>query len=332
MSKRNWEAYGKSTYDWSPGHEKMLRMTKTSLTSDFDFCPKQYQYKRIHRLPEPETDAMRKGTNVHDAIEQYYDRITPHIDELHTLLQRDKWDEAMTLALSVLDEKEYTMGEQDIIDTRIVWDLQRLFAEGKDHYLPVINEEEVHVFTEEEFELNGETHVVPVHWAGSIDRGYLADDGGVALMELKTGKWVQTKKGDEWQDSTFKMRSMRTEMAFYRELLKKAEHRYQNVTHWGWVYPSGEVEGMDPLNKFGNEQRSVNRIVYEKCTGRRGTDYRKSVERLKNGLLTAYFTSEFPTKPSTGKCAYCSFKDICPAWEGSDDPEEYLKKYKEEQA
>ncbi len=39
-------------------------------------------------------------------------------------------------------------------------------------------------------------------------------------MELKTGKWVQTKnKNDVWEDSSFKMQSMRTEMAFYKRLL-----------------------------------------------------------------------------------------------------------------
>ena len=74
MSKRDWEAYSKSTYDWKPGHEKRLRLTKSSLTSDFDFCPKQYEYKRIHKLPEPGTEAMTRGTNVHDAVEQLDDR------------------------------------------------------------------------------------------------------------------------------------------------------------------------------------------------------------------------------------------------------------------
>ena len=102
MSDRDWAAYAKSTYQWEPGHEKMLRITKSSLTSDFDFCPKQYEYKRIHRLPEPSTDAMTKGTNVHDAIEFYYNNVMPIVNELHTLVQRDKMKEALDLAKSVL--------------------------------------------------------------------------------------------------------------------------------------------------------------------------------------------------------------------------------------
>tara|TARA_R100001594_G_scaffold98672_3_gene133151 strand:- start:4150 stop:5154 length:1005 start_codon:yes stop_codon:yes gene_type:complete len=331
MSDRDWSAYAKSTYQWEPGHEKMLRITKTSLTSDFDFCPKQYEYKRIHRLPEPSTDAMIKGTNVHDAIEKYYDNIMPNVQELYTLVQRDKREEALALALSVLPEEEYTLGEGPVIETRIQWDLERLLAEGPDNYLPIINESEIHAFVDEQIEFNGETVTIPVHYAGSIDRGFAEKDGGVAIMELKTGKWVQTKnRNDEWQDSKFKVKSMRTEMAFYKTLLKMANHEYQNVTHWGWVYPSGSVTELEPLNKYGYEQRAIDRIFYESCTGRTNTTYSKTIDKLKTALLTAYLAEYFPTSPSAGKCAWCSFKGICPSWEGSDDPQEYRDNYEQD--
>ena len=326
MRDRDWSAYAKSSYIM--GDKPYLRMTKTSLTSDFDFCPKQYEYKRIHKLPEPSTDAMVKGTNVHDAIEEYYDNIMPHVKELYTLMQRDKKEEALQLALSVLEEQDYKLGEQGIIETRLNWDLQRLLAEGPDNYLPIINELEVHAFVDEEIEFNGETITIPVHYAGSIDRGFSEDDGGVAIMELKTGKWVQTlnKEGD-WSDSKFKLQSMRTEMAFYKELLKMANHEYQNVTHWGWVYPAGSVADIDSMNKYGYEQRAVDKIFYESCTGRTNTTYSKKITKLKNALLTAYLTEDFPTSPSAGKCAWCSFKSICPSWDGSDDPQEYRDNY-----
>jgi CRISPR/Cas system-associated exonuclease Cas4 (RecB family) len=325
---RNWAAYAKSTYQWQPGHEKMLRITKTSLTSDFDFCPKQYQYKRIHQLPEPSTDAMTKGTNVHDAVEEFYDNAMPIVEELFKLMQRDKREEALALALSILPEKEYTLGEQPVIETRIKWDLERLLSVGPDKYLPIMNELEVHAFVDEEFEFNGEMVPIPIHYAGSIDRGFSEEDGGVAIMELKTGKWVQSKnKDDEWNDSKFKMQSMRTEMAYYQYLLAKAEHQYQNVTHWGWVYPAGSGAQLDTYNKYGYEQRAVDRIVYEALNTRTVNTYRKKIEKLKAALLTAYLTDDFPAKPSTAKCAWCSFKSICPSWDGNDNPQEYLDEY-----
>jgi len=330
MSDRDWSAYAKSTYQWKPGHDKHLRMTKTSLTSDFDYCPKQYEYKRIHRLPEPSSEAMMKGNNVHEAIEVFYDNVPPVLDELHTLMQRNKTEEALQLALSVIPEQEYVLGEGPSIEQRIRWDLQRLLAGGKENYLPIINELEVHAFVEEEFEFNGEVHTIPIHFAGSIDRGYATDEGTYALMELKTGKWVQTKnRQDEWKDSKFKLESMRQEMAFYKYLLQVADHPYQDVSHWGWVYPSGNTAKLDPLNKYGYEQRSINKITYEPATGRTWTTFRKRVERLKTALLTAYLAEDFPTKPSTGKCAWCNFKSICPSWEGSDNPQEYLDNYEE---
>ena len=271
---------------------------------------------------------MVRGTNVHDAVEVYYNQIMPHLDELYTLMQRDKREEALALALSVMPEKEYTLGEEPIIEMRIKGDLERLLGEGPDNYLPIINETEVHAFAEEQIEFNGETVTIPVHYAGSIDRGFAEKDGGVALMELKTGKWVQTKNKDgEWNDSKFKLKSMRTEMAYYKHLLKVANHEHQNVTHWGWVYPSGSVADIDTLNKYGYEQRAIDRIYYEPCTGRTNTTYKKIIKKITNALLTAYLAEDFPTSPSAGKCSYCSFKSICPSWEGSDDPQEYRDNY-----
>jgi len=328
---RDWSAYAKSTYQWTKDNDKYLRMTKTSLTSDFDFCPKQYEYKRVHKLPTPSSDAMIKGTNVHDAIEKYYDNVPPVVDKLLTLMQRGKREEALELALSVMPEEEYQLGEEPSIEQRIKWDLERLLSSGKDNYLPVINELEVHAFLDHEFEFNGETHTIPIHFAGSIDRGYATEDGTYSLMELKTGKWVQTKnRQDEWTDPRFKMESMRTEMAFYKKLLGWANHAYQEVSHWGWVYPSGGESKMDDLNKYGYEQRGVNKITYEEATGRRWTTYGNRVDKLITALLTAYLANDFPTKPSAGKCAWCSFKPICPSWDGSDNPQEYLDSYKEE--
>jgi len=330
MSDRDWSAYAKSSYIL--GEKEYLRITKSSLTSDFDFCPKQYEYKRIHKLPEPSTDAMTKGTNVHDAIEKFYDNVTPILPELYRLMKNLRNDEALKMALSVIPEQEYHLGEESAIQQRIVWDLERLRVTGVANYLPVINELEVHAFTEEEIEFNGEVHKIPIHFAGSIDRGFATDEGTYALMELKTGKWVQTKdKNDEWQDSKFKVDSMRTEMAFYKKLLAYANHPYQDVTHWGWVYPSGVPNELELLNKYGYEQRGINKIVYESCMNKVGDKHAKAVDKLKTALLTAYLANDFPTKASAGKCAYCNFKSICPSWEGSDNPQEYLDAYQEEE-
>ena len=204
---RNWEAYGKSTYQWHPGHEKYLRVTKSSLTSDFTFCQKQYEYKRIEGRKSPQTDDMTRGTNVHDAIEEFYIGVRPVYRKAYDEVKKGHREEALQMLLDCVPKPEepYTLDEQPIIKQRIEWELLRL-EEDPDRFLPVINELEVHAFKDMVFEFEGEEVTIPIHFAGSIDRGYENEDGTISLMELKTGKWVGTD---------FQVRSMRTEMAFY---------------------------------------------------------------------------------------------------------------------
>lgn len=331
---RDWAAYRKSTYQWEPGHELHLRITKSSLTSDFDYCPKQYEYKRLHRLPEHTTDAMWKGIHVHDAIEQFYVNVVALVGKAHSHLVAGKREEAMALFQQALPipKKPYVLGEQASIDSRLEMDLTRLLGDGVERFLPIINELELHAFVDETIEFNGETITIPIHYAGMIDRGFRHKEGGVELMELKTGKWMQTRKiGGDWEDNKYKMASMRTEMAFYKHLLEVCDHEFQNVTHWAWVYPSASHIDVPHENKFGIEQRSINMVKHEPVAGRRSTDYRKKIRRMTDALITSYLTENFQTKPSTGKCAWCSFKSICPSWDGSDDPEEYRKAWEEEE-
>lgn len=299
---RDWAAYAKSTYKWYQGHEKMLRVTKSSLTSDFSFCPKQYEYKRIDGRKSPQTDAMTRGTNVHDAMEHFYLHVKPVYKKAYEQIKKKDREGAMEALMACLPQPDepYTLGEEPILRQRIEWELVRLEADP-DRFLPIINELEVHAYQDVVFEFNGENITIPIHFAGSIDRGYETEEGKVALMELKTGKWKPTN---------FKIRGMRTEMAFYMDLLQKAEHPLKDVTHWGWFYPAGERPG---------EHGTQNDVTYEKVNRRYLTSLRKQL----NNLLEAYFTNNFKPDPSPGKCAWCEFIAECPAWQ--DDGDKYWK-------
>ena len=63
-----------STYGWHPGlpDNIILRASKSSAVSDFGFCQQQYFIKRGLGVKEPENDAMIRGSNVHDAVEDFY--------------------------------------------------------------------------------------------------------------------------------------------------------------------------------------------------------------------------------------------------------------------
>ena len=296
---RNWEAYGKSTYQWHPGHEKYLRVTKSSLTSDFTFCQKQYEYKRIGGRKSPQTDDMTRGTNVHDAIEEFYIGVRPVYRKAYDEVKKGHREEALQMLLDCVPKPEepYTLDEEPIIRQRIEWELLRL-EEDPDRFLPVINELEVHAFKDMVFEFEGEEVTIPIHFAGSIDRGYENEDGTISLMELKTGKWVGTD---------FKVRSMRTEMAFYTDLLHKADHPLQNVSLWGWFYPYGKREGVP---------RSENHVAHETV---KKTYVNNTLKRHLNNLVEAYLTKNFVPQPSEGKCAWCEFVVECPAWQEGGD-------------
>jgi hypothetical protein len=148
---RNFAAYRKSTYDWMPGHEKHLRITKSSLTSDFDFCPQQYVFKRIEGRKQPETDDMRRGTNIHDAMEIYFVNVRPSVSKILALAKEGKDEEAFDLMWKCLPEPEepYMLDEEDILLTRMQWEFARLIQTDGVNYLPIMNEEEVHTFYEQ---------------------------------------------------------------------------------------------------------------------------------------------------------------------------------------
>jgi len=301
---RDFAAYAKSTYQWEPGHEKYLRITKSSLTSDFDFCPKQYEFKRIEGRKQPETDDMRRGTNVHDAMELFFVNVKPSVDKILALAKQGKDEEAFGLMWKCLPipEQEYELDEEPILQTRLEWEYARLIESDGKNYLPIMNEEEIHAFFDKKVIVNGEEYIVSIHMAGMIDRGFETEDGKVVLMELKTGKWKTSKNAVQ-----YKNRSMRTEMAFYTELLKKADHPHKDVSHWGWLFPAGDRLGLEETAKHWD---------YETIKPR----YFKSIDDRINNLIEAYIIDNFPPVPSKGKCDWCPWMDDCPAWqEGGGD-------------
>jgi len=64
------------TYQWLPENysdpsEPILKITKSSLGS-FLWCPKKYEFSYIERRPIDQSEAMRKGTIMHNAREDFF--------------------------------------------------------------------------------------------------------------------------------------------------------------------------------------------------------------------------------------------------------------------
>ena len=62
------------TYSWNPYDEDgpMLKITKSSLGS-FGFCRLNYKYSYIDNIKQKTSEAMLKGTIIHDAREKFWD-------------------------------------------------------------------------------------------------------------------------------------------------------------------------------------------------------------------------------------------------------------------
>ena len=89
------ESYKQSTYAWQPGmvdddgKEMKLRMSKSTL-GDLSWCPLQYKFKNILRLPQTETEDMVRGTNVHNIVEYFWDNVDVVLPEVLTLIEEGK--------------------------------------------------------------------------------------------------------------------------------------------------------------------------------------------------------------------------------------------------
>lgn len=277
------------TYQWvadTYGDEDLpiLKITKSSFGS-FQWCPKKYQFSYIERLPQDTTEAMYKGTIIHNAREAFFDDfdIAKAEDMSHS--------ELINYCLSLHPIDDYT----EMYETMSIFEANR-FIEAKeqdmlDDFIPVVNEVlldakiTVGQYDNPKYTLKRD---YTVHLQGIIDRMFY-EDGSYIPMELKTGLWKD-----------YKTTMMRKEMAFYKllfenasdELLESANlDRNIPITHWGWYYPASNYLHMEKMKP-------------------------SSVTSVKKGiaeLIYAYEHGVFPTKYFARTCASCSFFGICDA-------------------
>ena len=92
------------TYDWKPENyddpsKPILKITKSSLGS-FDWCNKKYDFSYRQRLPQDQSEAMRKGTVLHNHREDYFNTFDVKKAENMTV---DEVDEYIT-GITPIDE------------------------------------------------------------------------------------------------------------------------------------------------------------------------------------------------------------------------------------
>lgn len=274
------------TYKWKPGlDDPILKITKSSLGA-FVWCPKQYEFNRIDGLPTDQTEAMLKGSIIHNSYEDFFDEFD--IVKAENLTHSELAD----YCLSLFPIDDYL----DQYETMAVFHANRFMEtdeEDKPHFLPIGNEVDLHaeiILDRADFPLVYIEEDYSIHLQGIIDRiFYDREENGYVFMELKTGLWK------DWRKS-----SMRKEMAFYKYVFDSCSDEMLrengldpdiSVTHWGWFYPASNYCYTEPIVKAST------------------TAMLKSI----SNLIVAYQDGLFPTKFFARTCATCSFYGICDA-------------------
>jgi len=279
------------TYDWEPDNyddpsKPILKISKSSIVNSFCWCPKKYEFSYIQRLPQDQSEAMRKGTVLHNSREDFFNEFD--------IKKAEKMNnsEVLEYCTSLMPVDDYF----DISLTVAAFEAQRFIEarseERVDEYLPVINEKKFDC--EITIPQNGSKKYplqrdYVVRLQGIIDRVFI-ENGKLIPFEYKTGGWKETKAS-----------SMRQEMAFYQLMIENApvevleQHGLNSdmeVSHWGWYYPAANHVTVEPVKK-----RSMTALM-------------DNIAKL----ISAYEQKEFKAKFWRQTCSeYCSYYGICPA-------------------
>ena len=293
-----------SSYAWTPemGEDGVIiRISKSTLTST-KWCAQQMFLSNIHDVEEEKHHWLITGDDVHRAIEEYYARFdTSMLSDLRkSALSGNNRSVETTLRGFLPNKEEIIAGrreenldepfyERDYnlnIDWMMKNEVARLMISDPEKFMPVANEVRLDVETE----IEG----VPVRLVGIIDRVFRDEDGGLGLMELKTGKW----------NPTYKVSDMKLEMSYYKMLIEMSDPDFLakegltgDVTHWGWRYSAAD------------------HITYEKCSK---VSERAMKVRL-GKLVKMYLNEQFDMINSGGregwKCARCDYMQYCPQFQ-----------------
>lgn len=278
------------TYQWNPENAEdpskpILKITKSSLGSH-DWCPKKYDFSYIQRLPQDQTEAMLKGTVVHNAREDFFNDFdiakaetmnnTELLDYCQSLFPIDDYLDIYLTIASTEAERFIEAKEEDKLD----------------EYLPIVNEglfDAEIIFRANQSKKFTLQRDYKIHLQGIIDRVF-REGNSLIPLELKTGPWKD-----------YKTTSMRKEMAFYQLMIENSPEEIlekhgltkdMEVSHWGWYYPV------------------ANHITVEEVKKRSMTALWDNIAKL----IHAYEQKEFATSFWRQTCSeYCSYYGICPS-------------------
>ena len=275
------------TYQWNPENysdptKPILKISKSSLGC-FTWCPIKYQYQYIEKRPQDTTEAMLKGTIMHNAREKFFEDFD--INKAESMPR----EEVIDYCSSLFEIDDYFEDNLTVAMFEANRFLECREENRLEDFLPVLNEQkldcEITILSDinPKFPLS-RNYVVRLQ--GIIDRVFL-ENGGYIPMEFKTGGWKDSKAT-----------SMRKEMAFYQLMIENSTPTVLRnaglepntpVTHWAWFYPIANHFHCEPIKRVSK------------------TSVLKSIAKL----IHAYENNQFPADFYFKKCKSCSYFPIC---------------------
>lgn len=171
-----------------PGH---IPYVSKSRVKKFVTCPEKFYFSYIKGYKSPETGPMRRGTNIHETIEDYYENVTEYVqetgeypDDLPPFLPNtDRWADYL----------------EPYITNFLAFEMRRAaFTDSPEGWLPVAIEAEEWL----DDPLGYDDEAIP--WMGYADAIYPAAafpevdaEQGVVVVDFKTGKTPDEKYRDE---------------------------------------------------------------------------------------------------------------------------------------
>ena len=197
---------------------EVLRVSKSSYMT-YSMCPRQFYWRYVADVPSPPpSEAAIRGTIVHSAMEH---GILGEPEDMERYLIAEGMEEdrgAKNLA-SLIHSIASDLGSFEVVEAEVKHQVYEEFTT--------------------------QSGMTPIIWVGMIDGVLRHPQGGLIVVELKTGKMNMGKLG-----------RTRKEMVFYSRMLKKMG--YDEVTHFLYLTPDYEVvEGDKLLNEYKKRGKTM---------------------------------------------------------------------------
>ncbi|MEK7183300.1 MAG: ATP-dependent DNA helicase, partial [Patescibacteria group bacterium] len=250
-----------------------------SQVAAFTTCPLQYKYAHILKVPTFGRHSLSFGKSMHNTLQKFLEQVKTRQDVAQTTL----FGEAASSIPPVPSTNELLdLFDQNFIDEWYASNEERedYRTQGKEslkRFHAQIVEKTPKVFgLEQGFTLK----IGDVLVKGRIDRIDETDDGGLEIIDYKTGN-PKTKL--EWDD--------KRQLVLYALALEQCLPDPKPVRKLTYYYlTTNETVSFEPTDK----------------------DREKLTLQVKD-TMDRIAKSDFSADPDPMKCKYCDFKDICPA-------------------